>query len=70
MGNGTTDIGHNIRPNADSERICGAMAEQRRADGNHDTESMPQQFVHLIGYRDPNARKTSRPYPRSTVPKA
>jgi len=59
MGNGSTDIGSTtIKSNADSAPICGAMAEQHGADGNHGNESTPQQFVHLIGCRDPNVRKS------------
>jgi hypothetical protein len=64
----TIAIVSSVKANTDSARICGAMAEQRPADGNHDNESMPQQFVHLIGCRDPNARKTPRP--RASLPKA
>ena len=30
-------------------RICGAMSQQR---GNSGHESVPQQFVHLVGCRD------------------
>ena len=76
MGNGgTVDVGHVVNPNVGSNiggvKICGAMAEQRRPDASHENESVPQQFVHLVGYRDPNARrapKPSAPWVRQTTP--
>ncbi len=33
---------------------CGAMAQQR-CDSGRDYESVPQEFVRLVGFRDPNA---------------
>jgi hypothetical protein len=36
-------------------RKCGAMSEQS-ADSGRGNESVPQKLVHLVGYRDPNAR--------------
>jgi hypothetical protein len=70
MGDGNIDTRSNIKPNAHGARICGAMAEQRRADGSSENESTPQQFVHLIGCRDPNASRGQREHSRSIVPKA
>jgi hypothetical protein len=35
--------------------ICGAMSEQR-GDSGRGNESAPQEFVRLVGYRDPKAR--------------
>lgn len=65
MGNGTIDVGSSsAKPSADSAKICGAMAEQRRADGRDENESAPQKFVHLIGCRDPNAGKAPWVRPR------
>jgi hypothetical protein len=56
MGNGSTaDVGS--LANSKTEKICGAMAEQRRHDGCDDNESAPQQFVHLVGCRDRNTRR-------------
>ena len=34
---------------------CGAMSEQS-ADSGRGNEQVPQKLVHLVGYRDPNAR--------------
>jgi hypothetical protein len=70
MGNGTIDISNSIKPEADDAQICGAMAEQRRGDGRHENDSTPQQFLHLIGCRDPNARSVSWVCRRPPVPKA
>jgi hypothetical protein len=36
-------------------RKCGAMSEQS-ADSGRGNEQVPQKLVHLVGYRDPNAR--------------
>jgi hypothetical protein len=66
MGHDTTDIGSNIQPKADGARICGAMAQQRCPDGRSENESAPQKFVHLVGCRDPNARRMPWPRPRPT----
>ena len=62
---GTADVGHITNPSADTAGICGAMAEQRRADGWSENESVPQQFVHLVGCRDPNTRRA--PYPNTPL---
>ena len=67
MGNGgTAEVGHVTNPSTTTRtilgvKICGAMVEQRRPDACHENESVPQQFVHLVGCRDPNARRA--PYP-------
>jgi len=66
MGHDTTDIGSNTQPKADGAGICGAMALQRRTDGYDDNESTPQKLVHLVGCRDPNARRA--PWVRSRPP--
>jgi hypothetical protein len=81
MGNGSTaDVDHATHASADASNICGsnicgAMAEQRRPDGWSEHESVPQQFVHLVGCRDPNTRRP--PYslalvarPRPAAPKS
>jgi hypothetical protein len=70
MGDGNIDIRSNFKPDAHGAQICGAMAEQRRPDGSNANESTPQQFVHLIGCRDPNASRASRVNSRSPVAKA
>jgi hypothetical protein len=70
MGNGTTaDVGHLANPGTDA-KICGAMTEQRRPDGYNENESVPQQFVHLVGCRDPNMRRApwAQPQPASRKP--
>jgi hypothetical protein len=46
------------------------MAEQRRQDGCDGNESAPQQFVHLIGFRDPDARRVQGTRPRPPSPKS
>ena len=75
MGNGgIADVGHVKNPSTDTRNICGAMAEQRRPDGWNENESVPQQFVHLVGYRDPNTGsapylKTPSTRPRPAAPK-
>ena len=72
---GTADVGHVTNRSADTSNICGAMAEQRRPDGWSEHESVPQQFVHLVGYRDPNTCKATYPgtpwvRPRPASPKS
>jgi hypothetical protein len=69
MGKRTIDVGRLSKPKAKTTKICGAMAEQRRSDGRVENESAPQKFVHLVGYRDPNAGKAPRVRPRPAVPK-
>ena len=44
-----------------TERICGAMSQQR-GDSGRGNQSAPQKFVQLVGYRDPKAR--SEPWVR------
>jgi hypothetical protein len=81
MGNGSTaDVDRATNASADTSNICGgnicgAMAEQRRPDGWSENESVPQQFVHLVGYRDPNTRRAQYPmtlaaHPRPAAPKS
>jgi hypothetical protein len=69
MGNDTANIGRNTQPKADSAGICGAMAQQRRADSYDDNESTPQKLLHLVGCRDPSARRVPWARPRPTSPK-
>jgi hypothetical protein len=54
MRNSTIDVRSQTKPKPDGARICGAMAQQHGADARHDTESVPQKFVHLVGHRDPD----------------
>lgn len=70
MRDGNLEVGSNTKPTAPGARICGAMAEQRRADGSSENESTPQQFVHLIGCRDPKALRRQLERSRSTIQKA
>ena len=42
-------------PLREGTRKCGAMSEQS-ADSGRGNEQVPQKLVHLVGYRDPNAR--------------
>ena len=61
MGNGSSaDTGDLPNAKADTRQICDAMALQHRHDSPADNESVPQQFVHLVGCRDPNAHRTPR----------
>ena len=53
MGNRTTDVDNLAGRKAQNTKICGAMAEQRQADGRNENESVPQKFVHLVGYGIP-----------------
>jgi len=69
MGNDTANIRSHTEPKADNSGIRGAMAQQRRTDGYDDNESTPQKFVHLVGCRDPGARKAPWEHPRPTSPK-
>jgi hypothetical protein len=64
VGNSTIHISAQAKPKTDGSKICGAMAQQHGAGGHHETESVPQKFVHLVGCRDPNARKTPTAPPR------
>jgi hypothetical protein len=66
---GAIDIGNTIKPKAEATKNCGAMAEQRRTDGRSENVSAPQKFVHLIGCRDPNARRATWVRPRPISPK-
>jgi hypothetical protein len=70
MGNRTPDVDNLAGRKAQTTKICGAMAEQRRSDGRNDNESAPQKFVHLVGYRDPNARRMPWVRPRPISPKS
>jgi hypothetical protein len=67
---GTVDIDNLVNRKTDDRKICGAMAEQRRRDGHDDNESVPQQFVHLVGCRDPNTCRAPSvlPGPLSSKP--
>jgi len=58
VGNLAIDASGQAKPKTDSTGFCGAMTEQRHTDGRGENESAPQKFVHLIGCRDPNARKS------------
>jgi hypothetical protein len=58
VGNSSIEVGGLATSKKDGSRICGAMAQQHGAGGHHETESVPQKFVHLVGCRDPNAGKT------------
>lgn len=53
---------------ADRERICGAMSQQHGHSGRGN-ESVPQKLVHLVGFRDPNARTEPWVRPRPASPK-
>ena len=70
VGNNTIDVGGQTKPSSDGSKICGAMAQQHGASGRHETESVPQQFLHLVGYRDPNACKAPWIPPRPTPEKS
>jgi hypothetical protein len=70
MGNRTTDADNPARRKAQTTQMCGAMAEQRQADGRNENESAPQKFVHLVGYRDPNAHREPWVRPRPIAPKS
>jgi hypothetical protein len=50
-------------PLKERARKCGAMSEQS-ADSGRGNEQVPQKLVHLVGYRDPNARQDSWVRPR------
>ncbi|MBV9563043.1 MAG: hypothetical protein JOY90_21755 [Bradyrhizobium sp.] len=44
-------------PSPSAAKLCGAMSQQRGDSGVH---SQPQEFVRLIGCRDPKARKSAK----------
>jgi hypothetical protein len=48
-------IDHESTLKREGTRKCGAMSEQS-ADSGRGNEQVPQKLVHLVGYRDPNAR--------------
>jgi hypothetical protein len=56
VGDGnTTDVGSKtLTPESQrrSAKKCGAMSEQS-ADSGRGNEQVPQQLVHLVGYREP-----------------
>jgi hypothetical protein len=73
VGNGNMEVGSKTparesgRPIGEKQepaRKCGAMSEQS-ADSGRGNEQVPQKLVHLVGYRDPNARPDPwvRPHP-------
>jgi hypothetical protein len=64
MGVIDIDIGGTIEPKTGGSRICRAMAQQRQPDGRNENGPTPQEFVHLVGCRDPNARRTTWVPPR------
>jgi len=70
VGNSTINVGGQAKRKTDAPRICGAMAQQHGAGGHHETESVPQAFVHLVGCRDPNARETPTTPPRPAPKKS
>jgi hypothetical protein len=70
MGNRTADVDNLARQKAPAAGICGAMAEQRQADGRNENESAPQKFVHLVGFRDPHAGKAPWVRPGPIAPKS
>ncbi len=53
-------------PVKDRPRLCGAMSQQHGESGRSN-ESAPQELIHLVGFRDPNARAegAARPRPKS-----
>jgi len=65
VASGSINVGSKIptrvsgQPSGDFPELrigkCGAMSEQS-ADSGRGNESVPQKLVHLVGYRDPNAR--------------
>jgi hypothetical protein len=52
------DPGASLQP--DDAKKCGAMSEQS-ADSGRGNEQVPQQLVHLVGYRDPARLPWVRP---------
>jgi hypothetical protein len=74
LGNGEVDIGsktprresgrRGLRSDKPATQQAGAMSQQRGDSGN---ESAPQELVHLVGCRDPKARR--RPWVRPVPPK-
>lgn len=57
-----------LGPQKPDARICGAMSQQH-GDRGGGIVSAPQKFVHLVGYRDPNARTGQWVRPRPVPPK-
>jgi hypothetical protein len=45
------------KPKTDWPKFSGAMSQQQ---GDTTAQSMPQKFVHLVGYRDPNTKPIRR----------
>jgi hypothetical protein len=58
VGNSSIEVGGLAKPKRSGSSICGAMAQQHGTRGHHETESVPQKLVHLVGCREPNAGKT------------
>jgi hypothetical protein len=69
MRNRAIDVRSQTKPKADGERICGAMALQHGAASRHDTESVPQKFVRLVGHRDPDTCRAPWIPPRPVTKK-
>jgi hypothetical protein len=46
-----------ISPSTSAAKLCGAMSQQR---GDSGVYSQPQEFVRLVGCRDPKARKSAK----------
>lgn len=51
-GSANATTGRRESASGNAEQYCGAMSQQR---GDSGATSTPQQFVHLIGCRDPKA---------------
>ena len=47
-----------------TERICGAMSQQR-GEAGRGNQSVPQELVQLVGFRDPKTRPDTRARVRS-----
>jgi hypothetical protein len=74
VGNGNIDVGNkaaNRKPGASGpSRNCGAMAQQQ-CDSGRGTQSSPQKFVQLVGYRNPKPPPEalrSNPVMRKDIP--
>lgn len=60
------DHKHSMKPVGMAK--SGAMSEQS-AGGGRGNEQVPQKLVHLVGWRDPNARLASQVRPRPVAAK-
>ena len=68
MGNGNIGVGNTAAPRKSSQQMAGAMSQQN-APVMGDNQCSPQEFVRLVGCRDPKAKPGPEVHPYPNPPK-